>query len=72
MATRWPASCSFADSTWRQKEASIRCFLAFRDRAARKYYRLAPAGRKALESWMTDWRTLAAGVNGVLMGASNG
>jgi PadR family transcriptional regulator PadR len=39
---------------------------------ARKYYRLATPGRRALESWTADWRTLATGVDGVLTGGGNG
>jgi PadR family transcriptional regulator PadR len=38
---------------------------------ARKYYRLAPRGKKALESWVTDWRILARGVDGVLAGGGD-
>jgi PadR family transcriptional regulator PadR len=33
---------------------------------ARKYYRLTPAGRKALERWIADWRATSAAVDGVL------
>jgi PadR family transcriptional regulator PadR len=39
---------------------------------ARKYYRLAPAGTRALAAWISDWETLSAGVNGVIKGAENG
>ncbi|HKX75043.1 MAG TPA: PadR family transcriptional regulator [Acidimicrobiia bacterium] len=38
---------------------------------ARKYYRLAPPGRQALESWVADWQALAQGVNSVLAGGTN-
>ena len=34
----------------------------------RKYYRLAPAGRKALEAKRAEWMQFANGVNGVLRG----
>jgi len=37
---------------------------------ARKYYRLAPSGRKALDSWVGDWHALTTGVNGVLGGGA--
>jgi PadR family transcriptional regulator PadR len=39
---------------------------------ARKYYRLAPSGRQALESWTADWRALTNGVDGVLTGGPHG
>ncbi len=35
---------------------------------ARKYYRLGPSGRRALESWVADWEALARGVNSVITG----
>ncbi len=35
---------------------------------ARKYYRIAPAGEKALAAWKQDWRRLADGVERVLEG----
>jgi PadR family transcriptional regulator, regulatory protein PadR len=37
----------------------------------RKYYRLAPAGRKALAAKREEWNEFARGVNGVL-GVANG
>jgi PadR family transcriptional regulator PadR len=33
---------------------------------ARKYYRLTPAGRKALQRWIADWRATSSAVDGVL------
>jgi len=36
------------------------------DGRRRKYYRLTTAGRKALDARRTEWRSFAAGVNGVL------
>ena len=38
------------------------------DGRRRKYYRLTPAGRKALEAKRQQWTEFAAGVNGVLGG----
>lgn len=36
------------------------------DGRRRKYYRLTPAGRKALEAKKRDWREFARGVGGIL------
>ena len=38
---------------------------------ARKYYRLAASGRKALQAWTAEWRNLASGVDGLLNGGSD-
>jgi PadR family transcriptional regulator PadR len=38
---------------------------------ARKYYRLAPSGKRALESWVADWRVLTRGVDGVISGGGD-
>jgi PadR family transcriptional regulator, regulatory protein PadR len=55
-----------------QKQGLVEGYLVESDEGpARKYYRLAPSGRKALAEWSKDWRQLAAGVNGVLSGGSH-
>ena len=41
------------------------------DGRRRKYYRLTPAGRKALAAKREEWNEFARGVNGVL-GVANG
>jgi PadR family transcriptional regulator PadR len=38
---------------------------------ARKYYRLAGAGRNALQEWTADWDALASGVNSIVHGSSH-
>ena len=35
----------------------------------RKYYRISPAGRSALDAWVDEWDLFVQGVHGVLKGA---
>jgi PadR family transcriptional regulator PadR len=39
---------------------------------ARKYYRIAEAGRRSLARWQDDWRRLAEGVGRVMEGGTGG
>ena len=37
---------------------------------ARKYYRMSPEGRDALDMWRNDWKDFAGAVDAVLSGGS--
>lgn len=42
------------------------------DGPPRKYYRIADEGRRQLQSWITEWRTLTDGVDRVITGEDDG
>ncbi len=53
-----------------QRQKLLSCYwVDTEDSRRRKYYKLTPAGRRALAAKKKDWTQFAAGVDGVLGGA---
>ncbi len=46
-------------------------FVESRGGPPRKYYRIAPEGRRQLEDWASEWGRVSTGVNAVLNGVTS-